>query len=109
MNDLLVVWAGLAGFAALIAFLINILKVIGWVKDDQAQTWSAGLNILGLAGLLAAGIWFPDLDIEGLDAQVAQFVNVGMVVFTYVIQLLSSKVAHIAVRGATVIGKSFSS
>jgi len=32
MDSLLVQWGALAGFAALIAFLVNILKVVGLVR-----------------------------------------------------------------------------
>ena len=80
----------------------------GIVKDDQAQNWSAGLNLLGLAGLLAAKVYAPQVDIAGMDAQVAQFVQVGLVVFGYVLQLLASKGAYVAIRGVPVLGKSFS-
>lgn len=105
MDELLVQWGALAGFAALIAFLINILKTVGVVKEDQAPTWSAGLNLAGLVMLLALQIYAPQVDIEGLDQQVAQAVEVGVVVFGYIIQLLSSKLSHAVVRGVPGIGK----
>lgn len=108
MDDLLIQWSALAGFGALIAFIINILKTFGLVKDDQAPTWSAALNLLGLAGLLALRVYAPQVDVVSLDAQVAQFVEVGLVVFAYILQLLGSKVAHTAVRGTPLIGKSWS-
>jgi hypothetical protein len=105
MDELLVQWGALAGFAALIAFLINILKTVGIVKEDQAPTWSAGLNLAGLVGLLIMKIYVPQVDIEGLDQQVAQAVEVGTVIFSYVLQLLSSKLTHSIVRGVPGIGK----
>jgi hypothetical protein len=101
-------WAGLAGFAALIALLINVGKVAGVVKDGQAATWSAGLNLVGLVGLLALQVFKPEVDIAGVDSQVMGLVQVGVVMFTYVLQLLESKLTHIALKGIPVAGKSFS-
>lgn len=109
MDSLLLQYAGLAGMAALITFVINILKTFGLVRDDTAQNWSAALNLAGLIGLLALRVFQPDLDVEGLDAQVGQFVEVGIVVFGYVMQLLGSKLTHEITRGVTLIGKSHSS
>ncbi len=108
LNGLVAQWAALGGFGALIAFLINILKTIGVVKDGQATAWSTGLNLLGLIGLYAVGLAKPNLDLTEIDAQVAQFVAVGIVVFDYIIQLLGSKLAHNTVRGTPLIGKSLS-
>lgn len=104
-DTLLVQWAALSGFGALIAFLINVLKTFGIVKTDQAPAWSAALNIIGLAALLITGLVVPDLDIPALDAQVAEFVQVGIVLFSYIIQLLGSKLGHAVVVGTPVIGK----
>lgn len=106
MESLFTEWVGLAGFAALIALVINILKAAGWVKDGQAGTVSAGLNLLGLAGLFALKVFSPDLDLSVVDAQVSDFVQVGVVVFTYILQLLASKGAHAAIKGVPVIGYS---
>ena len=108
MEDLLLQYAGLAGVAALIAFLINILKTFGVVKDDSAKNWSAALNLVGLAALLALKVFQPEASVEGIDANIAQFVQVGVVVFAYVVQLLGSKLAHETARGVSLIGKSYS-
>jgi hypothetical protein len=105
---LLAQWAALGGFGALIAFIVNILKTFGLVKDNQAVTWSTGLNLLGLAGLLAVGVYAPQLDVAGIDSKVAQFVQVGLVVFAYIVQLLGAKLGHTVVRGVPLIGKSYS-
>lgn len=106
MEGLFAEWVGLAGFAALIALLINIGKAAGWVKDGQAPIVSAALNLLGLAGLLAAKVFAPDIDLAGVDAQVSDFVQVGVVVTTYVLQLLASKGANAAIKGVPVVGYS---
>lgn len=107
MDEILVQWGSLAGFAALISLLVNVGKEVGVVKDGQAQNWSAGLNLIGLAGLLALKVYAPHVDVEGLNSQAAMLAQVGLVVFAYVVQLLAGKATHAAVRGTGFIGKSF--
>lgn len=105
-DALLVQFGGLMGVGALIAFLVNIGKAVGLVKDGSAPTWSAGLNLAALALLLVTRTYRPDVDIQAVDQQVMDFVNVGVVVFSYVLQLVSSKGTHKFIKGVPVIGKS---
>ncbi len=108
IQELMVQLAALGGFGALIGFLINIMKTFGLIKDGQAGTWSTALNLLLLVVLLAVGVFAPSLDLIKIDAQVQQFVDVGVVVFAYIIQLYGAKLVHGAVRGVPLIGKSYS-
>ena len=105
-DSLVVQWGTLLGFAALIAVLINILKLTGVVKDDTAQIWSAGLNLAGLVALFLARMFIPDLDIPFLDEQAAQFANAMTVIVAYISQLLSSKLTHYAIKGVPFFGVS---
>lgn len=105
-DGLLTQWAGMAGFAGLIALLINVGKTFGVVKDGQAQTWSAVLNLFGLAVMLALNVFRPGVDIGAVDQWVSGFVEVATVVLTYIMQILVSRGAHYAVAGLPVIGKS---
>jgi len=106
MEDLLLQFGELAGFAALVTFVVNALKSTGVVKDGQAQNWVAGLNLLGLAGLLAVNVFNPELDVTAIDAEIGEFTQVAMVVFAYIFQMLSSRVSYLAVKNVPVIGKS---
>jgi len=99
-------WGTLLGFAAVIAVVINLLKLAGVVKDDTAQTWSAALNLAGLAGLLLVKMFQPDLDVPGLDQQAAEFANVLTVIVAYISQLLGSKLTHYAIKGVPFFGVS---
>ncbi len=108
MEVLLAQWVGLTGFAGLIALLINVLKSVGVVKEGQAGNWSTGLNLLGLIGLYALRFYRPEIDPGAIDIQVKTFVDFGMVVFSFILQLISAKGMHALVRGAPVIGKSYS-
>ena len=105
-TDLILQFGALAGAAALIAALVNALKAFGLVKDGDAPTWSAGLNLLGLAALLALKVFRPDLDVGALDAQVAQIAQALIVVLGFVVQLGLARQAHAWLRGVKVIGKS---
>ena len=108
MEQLLAQYAGLVGVAAFIAFVINILKYFGIVQDGTAQNWSAGLNLVFLAALLALNVFMPEVDVAGVDARVAQFVEFAIVIWGYLLQLFGSKLAHSIVKGTAVIGKSHS-
>jgi hypothetical protein len=106
-NSLLVQWGMLAGFAALIAAIINILKTAGLIKDGQAQSYSAGFNLVGLAALFFLQVYRPDLDVGGLDGNAQQIAEILTIVFGYVVQLGGAKLAHSVLTGIPGIGKSF--
>jgi hypothetical protein len=73
-------------------------------SDGQAQNWSAGLNLIGMALLLMAKVFRPDLDLIELDSQAAQLATALSVVFGYVLHLLSSKFVHqFALKGLPLI------
>lgn len=105
-NALLVTLASMGGFAAIVAVIINVLKYFGLVKEGAAPTWSAGFNILGLILLFVAG-FFPDLNIQGVDNVLNVLAQIFTLAFSLVIQLLSSKLAHNAIKGTPVLGKSY--
>jgi hypothetical protein len=101
-------WGALAGVAGAIAMVINILKLFNLVKDGQAQTWSAALNLGALVLFLALKIYNPALDLIFLDAQIAQVVAIGLVILGYLSQLGVSKLTHIVVKRTPVIGTTYS-
>jgi hypothetical protein len=106
-NALLSQFGTLAGFAALVAVVINLMKAAGFIQDGQAQTWSAAFNLLGLAALLYLRVFQPQADITYLDTQAAQIANILLIVGGYIIQLGGSKLTHILLSGTPLIGKSF--
>lgn len=104
--DLLAQWSALVGMAALIAVIINVLKLAGVVKDGAAQTWSAALNLAGLIGLFILRVVRPEVDIAHVDEQLGALAQIAMLIAGYVSQLLASKATHLAVRRVPVIGTS---
>ncbi len=109
LHELFTGWTSLVGFAALIAVMINVLKLTGVVKDGSAQIWSAGLNLAGLIVLFVLKVFRPEMDLAGIDQQVGELANVAMVLIGYITQLLSSKLTHTALKNVPVVGKSYAS
>lgn len=109
MDSLLVQWGTLVGVAALIAVIINVLKLAGVIQDGTAQNWSAGLNLVGLVILFVLKIVRPDIDVEEIDKQAGALAEVAVVLIGYISQLLTSKLTHIAIRDVPIIGTSYSS
>ena len=101
-------FGALAGVAALITIIVNVLKQFGVVKDGTAQNWVAGLNLAGLAALISLRVFMPDVDIAALDSQAAQIAVLLAVVAAYISEMGLSKLTHKLLSGVPAIGKSFS-
>ena len=93
---------GLAGVAALIAVIINALKVFGVVQDETAPTWSTGLNLVALAAVYVAHVF--NLNIAGGDSVAGTLAQFGVLVLTLLSQLGVSKLAHFLLRGVPFFG-----
>mgnify|MGYP001768597225 CR=1 FL=1 len=108
--NLVMSFGAMAGFAALVAVLINVLKTFGVVKDGDASKWSAILNLVGLVGLVVAKIVWPDLSTSGVDAIAGLVAGILVVVLGYVVQIVVSSKTHNALADANIplLGKSYS-
>ena len=95
--------------AALIAMLINIGKVVGLVKDGDAGSWSAGLNLAALVVLVALKLFRPDLELEKVDIELGALAQILGVVLTLLSQIKMSAKFHgfLSNLRLPVIGKSF--
>lgn len=107
-EEVVVIVASLVGFAMLLSVIINILKVVGVVKEDTAQLWVTGGNLLLTLVVYGFRIFKPEFDFTTLDPMAQEIATIGTFILTFVLQILGSKVTHFAVRGTPVIGKSFS-
>lgn len=97
----------LVGISALIAAIVNIGKSAGWVKDGQAGTWSAILNLVALVGLCAAQLSGYANMIPWIDSQAGGLAAVASTVFMFVAQVWLSRQVHASVfAGLPVIGTS---
>lgn len=99
----------LTGFAMLVAVLVNIGKTSGYIKDNQAQAYSAGFNLLLLGVLFVSQIFGKANLVPSLDAQAGELSNVLGVVFAFFWQIWVSRQSHNNfLAGLPWIGKSFS-
>ena len=108
LDQLLPQFLALAGVASIIAAIVNSLKQLGFVKDGDAPTASLLLNLAGFILLVAFSVFKPDLDIAGLDAAAATIAQVLTLIVGFVVEFGLTKGAHQLLKGAPVIGKSYS-
>lgn len=101
-------FGSLVGVAALIAALINILKVVGVVKDGTAGQWSAILNLVAFFALVYFAVFQPQIAMEVLDGYAGKIAMVLIFVLGYVIQIFTSPAVHTQLKEMEipVLGKS---
>lgn len=87
-------FGSLAGVAALVAALINVLKVFGAVKDETAGQWSAALNLVFFAVLVYFGVFQPQIATEVLDGYAGQIAMILLFVLGYLTQIFTSPAVH---------------
>jgi len=92
--SIFVQFAELAGVAALIAAVVNVLKAFGLVKDGTAGQWMAGLNLVALAVLVALHYFAPEIGLPEADAFAAKLAQILLIVLGYVLQLGVGQAAH---------------
>lgn len=99
--------ATLVGTAALISFIVNVLKAVGIVKNDTSKLWVGALNVVALVALFIFRVINPDLSIGEFDLVLGRTAAAGEVLLSYILMIISSKATHTAVRGLPIIGTSF--
>jgi len=95
-------FASLIGISKLVAALVNILKLVGLVRDGAANKWAAGLNLVAFIALVAFGVFRPDLAMSILDGYAGQIAMVILFVLGFVVQITGSKSAHDDLKAAGV-------
>jgi hypothetical protein len=103
-------FASLYGVSKLIAALINLLKLIGVVKDGTSAKWAAAFNLAAFVGLVLLGVFRPDLTTDILDGYAGQIAGVLLFLLGFLMQIVGSKSGHDALSAANVplIGTSYS-
>ena len=107
LNGLVQQLASLGGVAALITVVVNALKTFGVVKDGDAPTWTTGFNVLAL-GALFVGHVVGLTNFDKIDAVAATLAQLGTFLLALLLQIGTSKITHLLLRGVPVIGHSFS-
>jgi len=112
LNELLALFVSLAGFAAFIAFIVNILKRFGVVKDDTASMWVKVINLVGLVIVGVLYLFLPGT-IQVVDQVLGLLAQLGGVLLPLLAlaagwplaNAISGKV-HDNVRGVPLLGYS---
>jgi hypothetical protein len=107
LPDILLLVASLLGFSALVSLLVNVGKFFGLVKDDTADKWVAGLNLIGVLALYFTRMFIPDFDPTPIDSIMQEIAMVGAYVMSFVSMIFGSRLTYAITKGLPVIGKSF--
>lgn len=114
LQTILTLYLGLAGFAAIIAFLINLGKRVGWVKDGMAEKWSQWLNFVGLV-VVGVLYFVAPTAIPYVDSILGALANLGGVLFPVLALIFGWPIAvgvssftHNKTRGFPIFGFSHS-
>ena len=103
INDLFSLIAPYAGFAALVAVLVQLGKQYGLVADGDAGKWSAALNLLGGVVVYAVSKFVVGFDFIGADNVLGEVANILTAVFAFVAQVGGSKVFYLILKSAGVV------
>jgi len=106
--------AGLGGFAAVFALIVNIGKVVKIngnpiVKDGAAPIWITGMNVAALFALYFMKLYSPNVDIGAIDTMGSKIAEIGVMILTLVLQIGVSQFTHARFKNVPLIGKSYSS
>lgn len=106
LDNILLIVGALVGWPALVALVIDILKLAGIVDDGTAGKWSLGLNLLGFILVGVAVGFYPNVDIPGIDKRLLEIVQIGAYILTVIAQIFITRQAHI-VYTKTEAGKKY--
>ncbi len=96
LNALLQLFLALAGFAALAAVVIDILKRFG-LPDGAAPTASLVINLIGFVLFVVANI--AGLDVAGIDKLLGSVASVLVALLGLLGQFIVSRGVHAGLRG----------
>lgn len=99
--------AGLVGFPACLAAVINVLKYFGAVKDDQAGKVNVVAHLVAYVAV-AVAVFTGKVDIlPGIDVQLGNVANLLIAVLAFLSSTGIAKGFHVGVlRGLPLLGHS---
>lgn len=104
VDNVLSLLAGLAGLGSLISVLVNLLKIVGVVKDGTSDRWVQGLNLVAFVAVSI--VYFMNFQVDW--GQIDSILMFLATFFGFVVQMLGSRVTYTNLRGTPVIGHSYS-
>ena len=104
VDEILLIIAGLAGLGGLISIIVNLLKIVGIVKDGTSQTWFQVLDLI--AFLVVAVLYFLKMPVDW--TKVNDWLVLLSTVIGYVASILGGQLTYNTIGGKTpVIGFSY--
>lgn len=97
LASLTVSFVALAGVAALVSALINLLKLTPLVNDANTGAWVAGLNLVAFLGVAALKIFRPEIGLQALNGYAAEAATLFVFVTGYLSQIGLSRLWHVQV------------
>ena len=106
LEELVQLYSLLAGVAALIAVLVDVLKRFGVIKDDQAPAAVLLLNVVGFVLFVVANVL--GLPIAGIDVLLGSVAALLAALLGIIGQVAVSRGVHFVLRDTPIIGYSHS-
>lgn len=103
-GDITHVAEGLAGFAAVLALLINAAKSLGWLPDGKAGVVYVGGQIAITVAVYVVAIVAPGFDWGKADGVAAQLAQAGAILLSVAGPLVVGALAHKGVKGLPIVG-----
>ena len=108
INDLFPLFASLIGFPAFIAAGVNVLKYFNVLPDGAAPTVIFWVNVAGFVGV-AVAYFTGNLELlTQIDEQLGSLALFLLSFVSFIGELGFAKLYHAGLRGAPVVGKSYS-
>lgn len=105
LDDILLLIAGLAGLGGFISVLVNLLKLVGIVKDGTSEKWFQILNLVAFVAVMV--IYLMQIQMDWVKVDDWLILLSGLL--GYVVQILGGQLTYQTIGGkAPVIGFSFS-
>jgi len=104
VTEILAIIAGLTALGAVVSMLINILKMVGVIKDGDSERWVQVANLIVFLVVATLYILKTPVNWGGVN----QLLEVIGVILGYLVQILGSKITYPLVKHTPVIGFTFS-
>ncbi len=90
------------GVAAVVAVVINALKMFNVIKSDAAPTWSLAMNLVGTAAMLVFGMNLSSEQTTEVNSNLTLVATAASAVLQLVGQLLVTWLTHKGLSAANV-------
>lgn len=104
VTEILAIIAGLTALGAVVSMLINILKMVGVIKDGDSERWVQVANLIVFLVVATLYILKTPVNWGGVN----QLLEVIGVILGYLVQILGSKITYPLVKHTPVIGFTYS-